>query len=131
MQTLRTAGLRLAGFACVALCVQQASSTGALAQTVTTASSYDPRLTFAPLTLPDPVNAYRSGSGAPGPSYWQNGADYEMHADLDTAAKQLKNSEIVTYTNNSPDTLTSLWVQLDQNTYRTDARSKFMGGGGG
>ena len=88
-------------------------------------------MTFAPLTLPDPVNAYRSGSGAPGPSYWQNGADYEMHADLDTAAKQLKNAEIVTYTNNSPDTLTSLWVQLDQNTYRTDARSKWTGSGTG
>jgi len=45
-----------------------------------TASGYDPRLTFAPLTLPDPVNAYRSSNGAPGPDYWQNEADYEMHA---------------------------------------------------
>ena len=43
-------------------------------------ATYDPRLTFAPLTLPDPVNAYRSSNGAPGPAYWQNEADYEMHA---------------------------------------------------
>ena len=53
-------------------------------------ATYDPRLTFAPLTLPDPVNAYRSSNGAPGPAYWQNEADYELHAALDTAAKQLQ-----------------------------------------
>ena len=47
---------------------------------------YDQRVAFAPLTLPDPVNAYRSGNGAPGPAYWQNEADYEMHAALDTKA---------------------------------------------
>src|SRR5271168_1571329 len=77
------------------------------------AGGYDPRLTFAPLTLPDPVNAYRSSNGAPGPAYWQNEADYEMHADLDTKAKVLRASEIITYTNNSRATLPSLWVQLD------------------
>ena len=48
-------------------------------------TTYDPRLTFAPLSLPDPVNVYRSSNGAPGPSYWQNEADYEMRASLDTA----------------------------------------------
>src|SRR6202453_5429578 len=51
------------------------------------ATAYDPRLSFAPLTLPNPVNAYRSSNGAPGPAYWQNEADYEMHAELDTAAR--------------------------------------------
>jgi hypothetical protein len=88
------------------------------------ASSYDPQKTFAPLTLPDPVNAYRSSNGAPGPAYWQNEADYELHADLDTSAKVLRASEIITYTNNSPDTLPSLWVQLDQNIYRKDGRAR-------
>jgi hypothetical protein len=88
-------------------------------------STYDPRLTFAPLTLPDPVNVYRSSNGAPGPSYWQNEADYELHATLDTAAKQLHTDETITYTNNSPDTLTSLWIQLEQNIYRQDSRSHF------
>ena len=57
----------------------------ALAQT--SQNPYDPRLTFAPLTLPDPVNSYRSSNGAPGPNYWQNQADYEMHADLETVTK--------------------------------------------
>ncbi len=78
--------------------------------------------------LPDPVNAYRSSDGAPGPNYWQNEADYELHATLDTAAKQLRADETITYTNNSPDTLPSLWVQLEQNIYKPDSRSHFAYG---
>ena len=49
-------------------------------------SRYDPLQTFAPLTLPEPVNRYRSADGAPGPDYWQNRADYEIHARLDHGA---------------------------------------------
>ena len=89
--------------------------------------SYDPRETFAPLTLPTAVNAYRSSNGAPGPSYWQNEADYELHAQIDTAAKQLKASETIRYTNNSPTVLQSLWVQLEQNIYRKHSRAMEMG----
>ena len=103
--------------------------TGLTAAVSAPAQQYDPRLTFAPLTLPDPVNAYRSSNGAPGPSYWQNAADYELHADLDTAGKQLKASEIITYTNNSPDILPSLWIQLEQNMYKADSRNRLMGAG--
>ena len=90
---------------------------------------YDPLLTFAPLTLPEPVNAYRSANGAPGPMYWQNRADYLLTAKIDTAANLLSADETITYTNHSPETLTSLWVQLDQNTYRADARSAPAAGG--
>ncbi len=90
---------------------------------------YDPRLTFAPLTLPDPVNIYRSSNGSPGPAYWQNTADYEMHASLDTAAKELRNDEVITYTNQSPDSLNSLWIHLEQNTYRKDARARMVSSG--
>jgi len=89
--------------------------------------AYDPRVTFTPLTLPEPVNSYRDGNGAPGPSYWQNEADYEMHAGIDTEKKVLSNTETITYTNNSPDTLTSLWIHLEQNTYRADSRSHNLG----
>jgi hypothetical protein len=92
-------------------------------------SYYDPRLTFAPLTLPDSVNAYRSSNGAPGPAYWQNEADYELHATLDTANKQLRATETITYTNNSPDALPSLWVQLEQNIYREDSRAHVVSAG--
>jgi len=84
---------------------------------------YDPLKTFAPLTLPDPVNEYRSSNGAPGSAYWQNRADYVLHASLDPAKKELRGDETITYTNNSPDALASLWIQLDQNTYRKDARA--------
>jgi hypothetical protein len=77
---------------------------------------------FAPLTLPGSVNRYRSGSGAPGPDYWQNRADYDIHAKLDPASKRLTATETISYTNNSPDTLSCLWLQLDQNVYRRDAR---------
>lgn len=92
------------------------------------ALAFDPRVTFAPLALPDPVNAYRSANGAPGPSYWQNQADYELHAELDPVAKVLCATEVITYTNNSPDTLASLWIQLEQNIYRKDSRSAAIGG---
>ncbi len=93
------------------------------------APQFDPRETFAPLTMPEPPNQYRSGGGAPGPAYWQNAADYEMHAALDTKTHQISNTETITYTNNSPDTLASLWLHLEQDTYREDARSKRMAGG--
>ena len=101
----------------------------AVAPAIPTANSYDPRLAFAPLTLPDPVNAYRSSNGAPGPSYWQNRADYAMHATLDTADKVLRNDEVITYTNNSPDTLPSVWLHMEQNTYRRDSRMMLANGG--
>ena len=93
------------------------------------ANPYDPRITFAPLTLPEPVNAYRSGNGAPGPNYWQNEASYELHAKLDTQSKELQATEIISYTNNSPDVLPSLWVQLEQNLYRKDSRGQALFGG--
>jgi Peptidase family M1 domain len=95
----------------------------AMALAARAATHYDPLQTFAPLTLPEPVNRYRSSNGAPGPDYWQNRADYELHATLDTTHKVLSATEVITYTNHSPDALTSLWLQLDQNQYRRDARA--------
>ncbi len=84
---------------------------------------YDPREAFGRLVLPEAVNRYRSGDGAPGPDYWQNRADYRIEARLDPASKVLSGTEVITYTNNSPDRLTGLWLHLDQNTYRSDARA--------
>jgi hypothetical protein len=85
----------------------------ARAQTTAEPSSCDPRVTFAPLALPDPVNVYRSSNGALGPNYWQNQADYNLHAELDTEGKRLKATEIITYTRDSPDLFPSLWLQLE------------------
>ena len=86
-------------------------------------NTYDPTLTFAPLDVPPSPNRYRSGNGAPGPDYWQNRADYLITARLEPKDKTLTGEETITYTNNSPDLLDVLWVQLDQNIYRRDARA--------
>ncbi|GAB1445011.1 MAG: M1 family metallopeptidase [Cyclobacteriaceae bacterium] len=64
--------------------------------------------------LPTP-NSYRSSSGAPGPNYWQQRADYEIDVELDDETQMITGKEIVTYFNNSPETLHYLWMQLDQN----------------
>jgi len=90
-------------------------------------SSFDPRQAFAPFDYPQPANAYRSASGKPGPLFWQNRADYRIAATLDPATRLLSGSETITYTNHSPDALDVLWLQLDQNRYRTDARGAFTG----
>ena len=60
-------------------------------------------------------NDYRSASGAPGRRYWQQKVDYTIRASIDTVQHKLIGSERITYTNNSPDTLHYVWVQLDQN----------------
>ena len=55
-------------------------------------------------TLPTP-NEYRTGSGAPGPKYWQQKADYEISIELNDANQSITGAETITYTNNSPDVL--------------------------
>ena len=66
--------------------------------------------------LPTP-NEYRTASGAPGPKYWQQRADYNIKCELDEKNKKLTGSETITYFNNSPDVLTYLWFQLDENQH--------------
>ena len=60
-------------------------------------------------------NMFRTASGAPGPAYYQQQADYKIDIELDDKNSSIKGSEVITYYNNSPDTLEYLWVQLDQN----------------
>jgi len=79
--------------------------------------------------LPTP-NSYRTGSGSPGHEYWQQQADYSISVVLDDTKQTITGSETITYTNNSPDVLGYLWVQLDQNmrakdsnTYKTESNS--------
>lgn len=67
-------------------------------------------------TLPTP-NSYRTGSGAPGPNYWQQRADYEISAEVDDKTQVLTGSEKITYYNNAPEALSFLWLQLDQNVF--------------
>jgi hypothetical protein len=75
-------------------------------------------------------NSYRSASGAPGPNYYQQQADYKMDITLDDKNAKIYGEETITYTNNSPDVLEFLWVQLDQNVRTKDTKSALRNGGG-
>jgi hypothetical protein len=66
--------------------------------------------------LPTP-NTYRTASGAPGKDYWQQKADYDIKAELDDTNQKIIGTEVITYTNKSPDELRYLWLQLDQNLF--------------
>lgn len=68
-------------------------------------------------------NTYRSASGAPGPDYYQQQADYKMDIELDDKNAKIYGSETITYTNNSPDDLSFLWLQLDQNVRSKTSKS--------
>src|SRR3982751_3876281 len=80
---------------------------------------------FSPLTV-RPGNMYRAGSGAPGPRYWQQRADYDLKASIDTAAKRVNGSMTLRYTNNSPDTLRYIWIQTEQNAFKSGSLNSFI-----
>jgi hypothetical protein len=75
--------------------------------------------------LPTP-NEYRTAAGAPGHNYYQQKADYKMSIRIDDATQKLTGEETITYTNNSPDKLEYLWLQLDQNIYDQNSDSKLI-----
>lgn len=75
--------------------------------------------------LPTP-NEYRTASGAPGPKYWQQRADYDIKATLDEKALKLTGSETITYFNNSPDVLTYLWLQMDENEHSSTKNANYQ-----
>ena len=77
--------------------------------------------------LPSP-NEYRTASGAPGPKYWQQRCDYDIKADLDEDKLLLSGSETITYYNNSPDELTYLWMQLDENEHSSKNNANYQDG---
>ncbi len=78
--------------------------------------------------LPTP-NSYRSSSGAPGPAYWQQQADYVINVELNDENQSITGSETITYYNNSPETLTYLWLQLDQNINDPNSMTRQTSGG--
>ncbi len=77
--------------------------------------------------LPTP-NEYRTASGAPGPKYWQQRADYDIKATLDEKNLMLHGAETVTYFNNSPDVLTYIWLQLDENEHSSVKNAGYADG---
>ena len=74
--------------------------------------------------MQDP-NEYRTASGAPGPKYWQQRADYDINVDINEEANVLTGSETVTYFNNSPDILTYIWLQIDENFHHPNSDNNY------
>jgi hypothetical protein len=74
--------------------------------------------------MQDP-NEYRTASGAPGPKYWQQRADYEINVDINEAENLLTGLETVTYFNNSPDVLTYIWLQIDENFHHPNSDNNY------
>ena len=86
-------------------------------------SNFDSKEAFNPQFYPYPGNDLRSASGEPGPKYWQNRADYRINSSLDTGTHHISGDVEISYTNNSPDNLKFIWLQLDQNIYKADSRA--------
>lgn len=107
-------------------------------------SPYDYTKAFSTDFYSNQGTAYRSASGKPGHKYWQNAANYKIKARLDTTKNEISGTLSMAYTNNSPDELEYIWMQMDQNLFQTnsigastvplensrygDADSKFDGG---
>ncbi len=86
------------------------------------AQKWDSKFEQLGTQLPTP-NSYRTAGGAPGPEYWQQQADYDITVELDDAKQTISGEETITYTNNSPNTLEYLWVQLEQNMRAEDSNT--------
>jgi hypothetical protein len=94
----------------------------AQAQAPDSLSKYNYREAFGPMFYSKNGNEYRAADGQPGPKYWQNRADYQLNATLNDVTNEISGSETLTYTNNSPQKLDFLWMQLDQNLFKQDSR---------
>jgi len=88
------------------------------------ASKYDQHKAFPAMFYPNGGNEFRTAAGTPGSKYWQNHADYKLNVTLDTAKHRVSGTTLITYTNNSPDPLSFLWLQVEQNIYREDSRGQ-------
>lgn len=85
-------------------------------------SVYKKNQVFDPTFMSQDATEFRSANGAPGAGYWQNSANYNIHATLDEKDTTLKGDVNIYYTNNSTDALKYLWLQLDQNLFNPDSR---------
>ncbi|HAN39577.1 MAG TPA: aminopeptidase [Chitinophagaceae bacterium] len=113
--------------ALLASCSLLVLSIGAIAQDIRNNpnSNHGNRFEQLGTILPTP-NEYRTASGAPGSKYWQQRADYVINCTLDEKNLRLFGSETVTYFNNSPDPLTYLWLQLDENEHSTTKNANYQ-----
>src|SRR5476651_1171154 len=103
------------------LCLATATAS---AQTTPDSIQYNHLDVFGPITWPVTGAGTRSANGQPGEHYWQNRADYLIKATLNESEQDttVSGEVTITYTNNSPDNLDHLWLQLDQNLFKPDSR---------
>ncbi|MEO9022340.1 MAG: M1 family metallopeptidase [Ginsengibacter sp.] len=94
----------------------------AYAQSKVDNPTYDPHDFFVENFAPPAGNLLRSANGTPGPAYWQNSASYVIHATLSEKDTSLTGDVMITYKNNSPEKLECLWLQLDQNIFKSSSR---------
>lgn len=96
------------------------------AQPVPQAAStrYNPYDLFSPLFYTSGATATRSVTGEPNTGYWQNRADYRINVSLDDRKNEISGTVIIHYTNNSPQFLSYLWLQLDQNLFSKESRGQ-------
>ena len=85
-------------------------------------TKYDYHEAFGPPFFTKNGNEFRAADGAPGAKYWQNRADYQLAARLNDQTNEITGSEVLTYTNNSPQKLGFLWMNLEQNLFKQDSR---------
>ena len=111
------AGLTLAFMTAVSIVNAQDA-----AKTPQPTTNYDYHETFGPPFYSKNGNEYRAADGEPGPKYWQNRADYQLAVTLHDEVNEIAGSEILTYTNNSPQKLGYLWMNLEQNLFKLDSR---------
>jgi hypothetical protein len=104
------------------LAAQEVTTSGGQVDSAVSSSDRSP---FRRLELPAP-NRIRTGSGAPGPDYWQQRVDYVIRASLDTVSRKVSGHERIGYLNRSPETLHYLWLQLDQNLFTAGSRGSLL-----
>jgi hypothetical protein len=113
---------------CTNLIAQEQTQPKPPAQPKSTYNQYD---LFDPLFNYSSNSPTRSGTGAPGPLYWQNQANYKINVSLDDEKHVVTGDVEITYINNSPDKLGFLWLQLDQNLFNKHSRGAVIAGSGG
>lgn len=91
-------------------------------------SSFDQHAIFNSTLINSPESAFRSASGVPGEKYWQNKTDYNIAVKLDTLSQTISGKETIIYTNNSPDNLSYLWLELGQNLFKEGSRGSLVQG---
>ncbi|WND03830.1 M1 family metallopeptidase [Temperatibacter marinus] len=99
------------------------ANSSVLAQVEQTKGTFKDKFRQLDEILPTP-NVYRNAAGEPGHKYWQQKVDYKIKATLLEDKRRLEAIEEITYTNNSPDTLRYLWLQLDQNRFKKDSMAE-------